>query len=98
MKVKEESEKAGLKLNFQKTKIMASGPITSWQVDGETMETVTDFISLGSKITMDGDCSHEIKKTFAPWKKSEVLSHVQLFVSPWTVDCQAPLSMGFSGQ
>ena len=62
MKVKEESEKAGLKLNFQKTKIMASGPITSWQVDGETMETVTDFISLGSKITMDGDCSHEIKR------------------------------------
>ena len=62
MKVKEESEKAGLKLNFQKTKIMASGPITSWQVDGETMETVTDFIFLGSKITMDGDCSHEIKR------------------------------------
>ena len=62
MKVKEESEKASLKLNFQKTKIMASGPITSWQVDRETVETVTDFISLGSKITMDGDCSHEIKR------------------------------------
>ena len=62
MKVKEESEKAGLKLNIQKTKIMASGPITSWQVDGETMETVTDFIFLGSKITADGDCSHEIKR------------------------------------
>ena len=62
MKVKEESEKAGLKLNIQKTKIMASGPITSWQIDGETMETVTDFIFLGSKITADGDCSHEIKK------------------------------------
>ena len=61
MRVKEESEKAGLKLNIQKTKIMASGPITSWQVDGETMETVTDFIFLGSKITADGDCSHEIK-------------------------------------
>ena len=62
MKVKEESEKADLKLNIQKTKIMASGPITSCQIEGETMETVTDFIFLGSKITADGDCSHEIKK------------------------------------
>ena len=62
MKVKEKSEKAGLKLNIQKTKIMASGAITSWQIDGETMETVTDFIFLGSKITANGDCSHEIKK------------------------------------
>ena len=62
MKVKEESEKAGLKLNTQKMKIMASGPISSWQIDGETMETVTDFIFLGSKITADGDCSHEIKR------------------------------------
>ena len=62
MKVKEESEKVGLKLNFQKTKIMASGPITSCQVDGETMETVRDFIFLGSKITADGDCSHDIKR------------------------------------
>ena len=62
MKVKEESEKFGLKLNIQKTKIMASGPITSWQIDGETMETVTDFILGGSKITADGDCSHEIKR------------------------------------
>jgi len=62
MKVKEESEKVGLKLNFQKTKIMVSGPITSWQIDGETVETVADFIFLGSKITADGDCSHEIKK------------------------------------
>ena len=61
MKVKEESEKAGLKLNIQKTKIMASGTITSWQIDGETVETVSDFIFLGSKITADGDCSHEIK-------------------------------------
>ena len=69
MKVKEENEKAGLKLNIQKTKIMASGPITSWQIDGETMETVTDFIFWGSKIPADGDCSHEIK-TLAPWKKS----------------------------
>ena len=62
MKVKEESEKAGLKLNIQKTKIMASGPITSWQIDGETVEIVADFIFLGSKITADGDCSHEIKR------------------------------------
>ena len=62
MKVKEESEKAGLKLNIQKTKIMAFGPITSWQIDGETMETMRDFIFLGSKITVDGDCSHEIKR------------------------------------
>ena len=62
MKVKEESEKVGLKLNVQKTKIMASNPITSWQADGETVETMADFIFLGSKITADGDCSHEIKK------------------------------------
>ena len=62
MKVKEESEKVGLKLNIQKTKIMASGPITSWEIDGETVETVSDFIFLGSKITADGDCSHEIKR------------------------------------
>ena len=62
MTMKEESEKAGLKLNIQKAKIMTSGPITSWQIDGETMETVTDFICLGSKITADGDCSHEIKR------------------------------------
>ena len=70
MKVKEESEKFGLKLNIQKTKIMASGPITSWQIDGETVEAVSDFIFLGSKITADdGDCSHEIKR-LSPWKKS----------------------------
>ena len=62
MKVKDESEKVGLQLNIQKTKIMASSPITSWQIDGETMETVTDFIFLGSKITANGDCSHEIKR------------------------------------
>ena len=62
MKVKEESEKVGLKLNIQKTKIMASGPITSWEIDGETVKTVSDFIFLGSKITADGDCSHEIKR------------------------------------
>ena len=69
MKVKEESQKVGLKLNIQKMKIMASGPITSWQIDKETMQTVTDFIFLGSKITTDDGCSHEIK-TPAPWKKS----------------------------
>ena len=62
MKVKEESEKVGLKLNIQKMKIMASGPITSWEIDGETMEAVSDFIFLGSKITSDGDCNHEIKR------------------------------------
>ena len=69
MKVKEESGKADLKLNIQKTKIMASGPITSWQIDGETMETETDFIFLGSKITADGDCSHEIKRCLFPGRK-----------------------------
>ena len=69
MKVKDESEKVGLKLNIQKTKIMASGPITSWQIDGETMETVADFIFLGSKITADGDCSHEIKRCFFHGRK-----------------------------
>ena len=70
MKVKEESEKVGLKLNILRTKIMASGPIISRQIDGETVETVTDFIFLGPKITADGDCSHEILKMIAPWKKS----------------------------
>ena len=70
MKVKEESEKVGLKLNIQKTKIMASSPITSWKIDGETVQTVADFILLGSKITADGYCSHEIKRRFTPWKKS----------------------------
>ena len=70
MKVKEESEKVGLKLNIKKTKIMASGPITSWQIDGETMETVTDFIILGSKITADGDCSHEIKRRLLLGRKT----------------------------
>ena len=90
MKMKEEGEKAGLKLNIQKMKIMASGAITSWQIDGETMKTVTDFIFLGSKITADGNCSHEIK-TLAPWKKNydqpqfssvQLLSHVRLFETP----------------
>ena len=90
MKVKEESEKVGLKLSIQKTKIMASGPITSWQIDGETVETVADFIFLGSKITADGDCSHEIKKHLLLGRKamtnlsqfSSSLSCVQLFATP----------------
>ena len=69
MKVKEESEKVGLKLNIQKMKIMASGPITSWEIDGETVETVADFIFLGSKITADGDCSHEIKRCLVLGRK-----------------------------
>ena len=69
MKVKEESEKVGLKLNIQKTKIMASGPTTSWQIDGETVETVPDFTFLGSKLTSDGDCSHEIKRHFLLGRK-----------------------------
>ena len=70
MKVKEESEKVGLKLSIQKTKIMASGPITPWQIDGESMETVTDFILGGSKITADGDCSHEIKRPLLLGRKT----------------------------
>ena len=70
MKVKEESEKVGLKLNIQKMKIMASGPITSWQIDGKTVETVSDFILGGSKITIDGDCSHEIKRRFLLGRKA----------------------------
>ena len=70
MKVKDESEKVGLKLNIQKTKIMASGPITSWHIDGETVETVSDFIFLGSKITVDGDCSHKTKRHFFLGRKA----------------------------
>ena len=73
MKVKEQSKKAGLKFNIQRTKIMAFGPITSWQIDEKTMETVTDFLFLGSKIPEDGDCSHEIK-TLDPWKKSYMIN------------------------
>ena len=75
MKVKVESEKVALKLNIQKTKIMASGPITSWQIDGKTMETVTDFIFLGSKITADGDCSHEIKRRLLLGRKAPTNQH-----------------------
>ena len=79
MKVREESEKVGLKLNFQKTKIMASGPITSWQIDGERMDTVTDFIFLGSQITADGDCSHEIKRRLLLGRKvmTKTRQHIQ---------------------
>ena len=76
-KVKEENEKVRLKLNTQKTKIMASSPITSWKIDGETVETVDDFIFWGSKITADGDFSHEIKKTLSPWKKSYDQQHIK---------------------
>ena len=76
MKVKEESEKIGLKLNIQKIKIIASSPITSWQIDGETMETVTDFIFLGSKITADGDCSHEIKRPLLLGRKVTNLDRI----------------------
>jgi len=91
MKAKEESEKAGLKLNIQKTKIMVSCSITSWQIDGETMETVTDFIFLGSRITADGDCSHEIKRHLLPKRKAmtnlvnESHSVMSDFVTPWTI-------------
>ena len=89
MKVKEESEKVGLKLNIQKMKIMASGPITSWQLDGETVETVTDFIFLDSKITGDGDCNHESKRRLVLGRKAmanlssvQSLSCVRLFATP----------------
>ena len=86
MKVKEDSEKAGLKLNIQKTKIMASGTITSWQIDGETVETVTDFIFLGSKITADGDCSHEIKRRLLLGRK--VMTNLDSILKTETLPCQ----------
>ena len=98
MKVKEESEKLGLKLNIQKTKIMASGPITPWEIDGETVETVSDFIFLGSKIIADGDCSHEIKRRLLLGSEVKLLCRVRLFATPWTVAYQAPPSMGLSRQ
>ena len=85
MKVKEESEKVGLKLNIQKTKIMASGLITSWQIDGETMETVTDFILGGSKITADGDCSHEIKRHLLLGRK--VMTNLECIFKAETLLC-----------
>ena len=87
MNVKEESEKVGLKLNIQKTKIMASGPITSWEIDGETMETVTDFIFWGSKITADGDCSHEIKRCLLLGRKA-MTSLDSILKSKETLLCQ----------
>ena len=86
MKVKVESEKIGLKLNIQKTKIMASGPITSWQIDGETVETVTDFIFWGSKITADGDCSHEIKRHLLLGRK--VMTNLDSIFKAETLLCQ----------
>ena len=105
MKVKEESEKAGSKLNIHKPKIMASGPITSWQIDGETMETVSDFIFLGSKIIADSDCSHEIKRCLLLGRKVMTnllllsrFSRVRLCATPETTAHQAPQSLGFSRQ
>ena len=86
MKVKEESEKVGLKLNIQKTKIMASGPITSWQIDGETVETVSDFILGGSKITADGDCSHEIKRRLLLGRK--IMTNLDSIFKTETLLCQ----------
>ena len=86
MKVKEESEKAGLKLNIQKTKIMASGPITSWEIDGEMVETVSDFIFGGSKITADGDCSHEIKRCLLLGRK--VMTNLDSIFETETLLCQ----------
>ena len=86
MKVKEESEKVGLKLNIQKTKIMASGPVTSWQVVGEKVETVTDLIFLGSKITVDGDCSHEIKRRLLLGKK--VMTNLDSILKSRDIFCQ----------
>ena len=86
MKVKEESEKAGLKLNIQKTKIIASGPITSWEIDGETVETVSDFIFGGSKITADGDCSHEIKRHLLLGRK--VITNLDSIFKSETLLCQ----------
>ena len=86
MKVKEESEKVGLKVNIQKTKIMASGPITSWEIDGETVETVSDFILGGSKITADGDCSHEIKRHLFLGRK--VMAHLDSILKAETLLCQ----------
>ena len=97
MKVKEESEKVGLKLNIQKTKIKSSYPITSWQIDEERMEIVRDFVFLGSKITADGDCSHETK-TLAPWKKSydKPRQHIKKQKHYFTDKCPSSQSYGFS--
>ena len=99
MKVKEESEKVGLKLNIQKTKIMASGPITAWLIDGETVDTVADFIFLGSKITADGDCSHEIK-TLASRKKSydQPRQHIKKQIHYFASKGPSSQSYGFSSR
>ena len=98
MKVKEESEKVGLKLIIQKTKIMASGLITSWQIDGGTMETVRDFIFLGSKITVDGDCSHEIKRCFLLGRKTmTILSSVQFSRSVVSNSLSNPMNRSTPG-
>ena len=91
MKVKEESEKAGFKLNIQKVKILASSPITSWEIDGETVETVTDFIFLGSKITADGDCSHEIKRCLLLGRKAMTNLHSILKSRDITLPTKDPL-------
>ena len=105
MKVKEESENIGLKLNIQKTKIMASGPIISWQIDGQTMETVRDFILGGSKMTADGDCSHEIKRHLLLGREVmtnllllSCFSRVRLCMTPETAAHQAPPSLGYPRQ
>ena len=86
MKVKEESEKVGLELNIQKMKIMASGPVTSWEIDGKTVETVIEFIFLGSKITADGDCSHKIKRHILPGRK--VMTNLDSIIKKQTLLCQ----------
>ena len=96
MKVKEESEKFGLKLNIQKTKIMASGPITSWQIDGETMEIVTDFIFGGSKITADNDCSHEIKRCLLLGRKAMTNLDSILKSRDITLPTKVPSSQSYS--
>ena len=89
MKVRKESEKVGLKLNIQKTKMMASGPITSWEIDGETVETVSDFIFLGSQITTDGDCSHEIKRRLLLWRKTMINLDSLLKLQPANLEWSA---------
>ena len=93
MKVKEETENVGLKLNFQKTKIMASSPITSWQIDGETVETARDFIFLGSKITSDGDCSHEIKRRLLLGRK--VMTNLDSILKSRDIANKGPSSQGY---
>ena len=94
MKVKEESKKVGLKLNIQKMKIMASGPITSWEIDGETVETVSDFIFWGSKITADGDCSHEINRRLLLGRK--VMTNLDSILKAGTLLCPSSQGYGFS--